>query len=254
MNTGLQKTSLINFPGRIAAAVFLPGCNLRCPYCYNAELACASCSTGPHNNGRNIYVPVKAVYELIQKRKNIISGFVISGGEALLSPSLPALIHHARHAGLAVKLDTNGLLPDALAALLHSRDLCPDMIAIDIKTDPARYNELHYRYVPSRLQEYSTNESAHELLLRTCTLLQNGNFSRTVTVEYRTVLVPPLVKKKDIRAMAALLPHTADWFFSPFLPEGCLNPSWDTIEPYSQPEMEQLLSYARTFIPKSNMR
>ena len=148
MNVGLQKTTLVNYPRRVAAAVFLPGCNLRCPYCYNGELVCASVSEGPVRKcsqpGANDYVPIEAVYEHIEKRKSVLQGLVISGGEALLSPVLPELILRARKVGLAVKLDTNGLLPDALSALLHDQVLCPDMIALDIKTAPSRYNELKF--------------------------------------------------------------------------------------------------------------
>ena len=96
MHVGLQKTTLVNYPHRVAAAVFLPGCNLRCPYCYNGELVCASISDGPviqsSQGSANAYVPIEAVYEHIEKRQSVLRGFVISGGEALLSPVLPELI------------------------------------------------------------------------------------------------------------------------------------------------------------------
>ncbi|WP_315451134.1 radical SAM protein, partial [uncultured Treponema sp.] len=140
MNVGLQKTTLVNYPRKVAAAVFLPGCNLRCPYCYNGELVCASVSEGPVGKslrgGTNDYVPIEAVYKHIEKRKSVLHGLVISGGEALLSPALPELILRARKAGLAVKIDTNGLLPDKVYSLLNDDALCPDMIAVDIKTTP----------------------------------------------------------------------------------------------------------------------
>lgn len=255
MNVGLQKTSLVNYPQRLAAAVFLPGCNLRCPYCYNRELVCASVLQGPaaepERNGNNTYVPIESVYEHIEKRKEVLQGFVISGGEALLSPALPELIRRARKAGLAVKLDTNGLLPDALAVLLHDKDLCPDMIAVDIKTAPSRYRELGF-YRPADTGEPTQHP---ELALKqTLSLLRHKSFCRPNEIEYRTVLVPPLIKAEDILAIADELPPDSAWFFAPFLPGNCLNPKWDALRPYTTAETEALLRLARTKIPNSRLR
>lgn len=256
MNVGLQKTSLVNYPRRIAAAVFLPGCNLRCPYCYNGELACASVVEGPVRkslqSGANDYVPIEAVYEHIEKRKSVLQGLVISGGEALLSPVLSELILRARNAGLAVKLDTNGLLPDSLSTLLHDPALCPDMIAFDIKTAPSRYNELKF----CRLEESTSGvQQPDATLKRTMAILrQKETFCRPVEIEYRTVLVPSLVAAEDICAIAELLPSDAAWFFAPFLPGNCLNPAWNAIRPYTQAETEALIRLAQTKIPNSRLR
>ena len=256
MNVGLQKTSLVNYPRRLAAAVFLPGCNLRCPYCYNAELVCASVLHGPARSvstgAHNDYVPVEAVFEHIEKRKSVLQGLVISGGEALLSPVVPELIVRAKKAGLAVKLDTNGLLPNALSALLSVQERCPDMIALDIKTNPSRYGEL----APAR-QDGSPADGgyAEAALKKTLHLLQQPqSFVHPVEIEYRTVLVPPLVQAADIQAIADLLPPDAHWFFAPFLPGQCLNPAWNTIRPYTIEEMKQLIQLAQTKIPHSTLR
>jgi len=256
MNAGLQKTTLVNYPRRLAAAVFLPGCNLRCPYCYNAELVCASPSQGPvqklHGTGSNDYVPIARVYEHIEKRKSVLQGLVISGGEALLSPALPELILRARSAGLAVKLDTNGLLPDALSAVLHDQKLCPDMIALDIKTSPSRYHELGgSRQLGSDLAIRYPEAALKKTLML---LAQKETFCRPVEVEYRTVLVPPLVKAADIFAIADLLPSDSAWFFAPFLPGHCLDPSWNTIRPYTPEQTDQLIRLAQTKIPNSRLR
>jgi len=254
MNVGLQKTSLVNYPHRLAAAVFLPGCNLRCPYCYNAELVYAphsqASSCKPQNYG-NEYVPLEKVYEHIEKRKSILRGLVLSGGEALLSPVLPELITRAKKAGLAVKLDTNGLLPEALSALVSDIDLCPDMIALDIKTSPSRYGELGF----CRSKEGAPTAQLPEAALKkTLDLLARKEICREVEIEYRTVLVPPLIKDADILAIAEHLPPDASWFFAPFLPGNCLNPSWNTIRPYTTAEMAQLVKLAQTKIPNSRLR
>ena len=256
MHVGLQKTTLVNYPHRVAAAVFLPGCNLRCPYCYNGELVCASISDGPviqsSQGNANAYVPIEAVYEHIEKRKSVLRGLVISGGEALLSPVLPELILRARRAGLAVKIDTNGLLPDKVYALLHNDALCPDMLAVDIKTAPARYHELHF-CCPAGTE--SAAQQPEAALKRTLRILQaKETFCRLVEIEYRTVLVPPLVAAEDICAISELLPSDAAWRFAPFLPGNCLNPAWNTIRTYTQAETYDLIRIAAKKIPNSRLR
>ena len=200
----------------------------------------------------NDYVPIEAVYEHIEKRKSVLQGLVISGGEALLSPVLQELILRAKKVGLAVKLDTNGLLPDALSVLMHDPALCPDMIALDIKTAPSRYHELKFCHPAGTVSVAQQPEAA---LKRTLTLLhQKETFCRPVEIEYRTVLVPPLVAAEDICAIAELLPFDAAWFFAPFLPGNCLNPKWNAIRPYTQAETEELIRLAATKIPNSRLR
>ena len=131
----LIKTTLVDFPSRVACALFLTGCNLRCPYCYNGALVTKS-ETPEH------LATFDDVRSHLEKRRAVLSGFVISGGEALLHPALPALIRSAKETGYAVKLDTNGTLPDRLAALIANAATRPDFVSMDIKTSPARYGEL----------------------------------------------------------------------------------------------------------------
>ena len=130
----LVKTSLVDFPKKVSSALFLYGCNLRCPYCYNKDLV-----TGSFEDFEA--VSFNDVIAHLQKRKNVISGFVISGGEPCISPYLKPLIAQAHELGYAVKLDTNGTLPDELGAFINDDQLHPDFIAMDIKTSPERYAE-----------------------------------------------------------------------------------------------------------------
>ncbi|CEM61901.1 anaerobic ribonucleoside-triphosphate reductase activating protein [Treponema phagedenis] len=249
MRVGLQKTTLVNFPRRVAAAVFLPGCNMRCPYCYNAELACASVTTGPETNEKYSYVPLEEAVRHLEKRAGVLTGVVFSGGEALLSPALPDLIQKARSVGLAIKLDTNGLVPEKLAELLQSKTLCPDMVAIDIKTSPKRYGIL----MP--VDSPQTAAFAEKALLKSLSLLvQPEKAARPLTVEYRTVLVPKLITETEIKTIAALLPKTADWKLAPFLPGECLDPLWNAALPYSRSELEALVRLAQSLIPSAELR
>jgi pyruvate formate lyase activating enzyme len=250
MNAGLVKTSLVNFPGRVAAAVFLPGCNLRCPFCHNAELAIASVVSGPKHAGQedSEYVTIEEIFAHLEKRKGVLGGLAISGGEPVLSPVLGELVAKARTLGLAVKIDTNGTLTDRLFAILEDPSLCPDMIAIDVKTSPARYAEL--------AAEPTAGERAGAELMRTLSRLSRSgqNYARPVRVEYRTVLVPGLVGESEIREIAALLPAGADWEFAKFVPGTCLDPSWNDIEPYGPAETRRLMSIAQTLCHGAKLR
>jgi pyruvate formate lyase activating enzyme len=244
MNVGLVKTSLVNFPGRVAAAAFLPGCNLRCPFCHNGALAQASVTAGPASDPDAGYVTIEDIYAHLEKRASVLGGIAISGGEPLLSPALVGLVAKARSLGLAVKIDTNGTLPDRLKAILDSPETRPDMVAIDVKTSPARYGELTI--------EEKTGASAGDALLRSLELLSRERGS--LRVEYRTVLVPGLVREAEISEIAEIIPRDADWQLAPFVPGNCLSQSLNAVEPYGPAETERLLAVAKALVPGATLR
>ena len=123
---GWQKNSFIDFPGTVSTVLFFRGCNLRCPYCHNPDIV----------QNRLPFIPFSEILAFLKKRKGIIEGVVLSGGEPTLHSDLPLIVELLRSIGLLVKLDTNGLQPDMI-------QLCnPDYLALDIKTDPVLYNEL----------------------------------------------------------------------------------------------------------------
>ena len=246
LRVGLQKTSLVNFPGRVSAVVFLPGCNLRCPYCHNGELATASVASGPHGETENEYIPLGEVFEHLEKRKKVLGGLAITGGEPLLSPALELCIRKARELSLGVKVDTNGTLSDRLETILANRDLRPDMIAIDLKTSPDRYGELTV--------ESAAGERAATELRRSLALLDHEVRAGTLAVEYRTVLVPELVTEQDLYTMASLLPPKANWQLTAFVPGDCLDPSWNSHEPYPPSEKDRLFQFAKNLVPTASFR
>lgn len=249
MYVGLQKTSLVNFPGCVAATVFLPGCNLRCPFCHNGELACAGIASGPvhRETCTEEYVLIEEVYNHIEKRAKVLGGLAISGGEPLLSPALTGLIEKARQFGLAVKIDTNGTLPDRLTYILNTPELRPDMIAIDIKTHPDRYGEL-------ALEEAAVSYLSKSLKQSLEILARETKENRSLRIEYRTVLVPTLVGEEEIYAIANLLPEDADWVLASFVPGVCLDPSWNSLHAYGPEETNRLLTIAQSLIPRTRLR
>ena len=125
---GLQKTTLLDFPGRVAATLFTGGCNFRCPFCHNSGLLSGDAEAA---------YSVREILQFLEKRKRILEGVCITGGEPTLQPDLEDFIRDIRSLGLAVKLDTNGYRPDVLKALCQKGLL--DYAAMDIKAGRERY-------------------------------------------------------------------------------------------------------------------
>ena len=127
---GLQKLTLLDFPGRVACTVFLGGCNLRCPYCHNGELVTAPAPA---------LLDDTALLAFLRKRQGLLEGVCVTGGEPLLRPDLASLLAGIKALGYPVKLDTNGAFPEKLKALAEAGLV--DYVAMDIKNSPARYGQ-----------------------------------------------------------------------------------------------------------------
>ncbi|MDE5588912.1 MAG: anaerobic ribonucleoside-triphosphate reductase activating protein [Acetatifactor sp.] len=126
---GFNKTTLLDYPGHVAATVFTGGCNFRCPFCHNADLVL--------NPGSQPLVPEEEVLSHLKKRRGILEGVCITGGEPTLQPDLPDFIRKIRELGYLVKLDTNGYMPEVLTHLLAEGML--DYVAMDVKASPDNY-------------------------------------------------------------------------------------------------------------------
>ncbi|MCQ2598519.1 MAG: anaerobic ribonucleoside-triphosphate reductase activating protein [Treponema sp.] len=235
----LVKTTLVDYPGHVAAAIFLKGCNLRCPYCYNTGLVL---NTEPDDELSS----VNDLFEHLEKRKNVISALAISGGEPLVNPYLKDIIRKAKSIGISVKMDTNGMLPDRLESLIQDPELKPDFIAMDIKTSPDRYAEtMLAKPLPSEKKVMA------DIIARSAALIGTYPASQR---EFRTVLVPGLVGEEDIRNMASVLPKDASWQFANFRNKSCLNPDYNNIPPYLDRDVEKLVNLAKSLIPGASLR
>lgn len=276
---GLRKTSLVDYPGRIAATLFLPGCNLRCPWCHNKELVEShpygevqldrgfQSPTGtptPAHTPTNdpALIPLSQALDIIQKRKNLLSGVAITGGEPTLRPELPHIIAAIHRMGLAVKLDTNGTLPLNIEKLLQEVETQPDYVAMDLKLAPHRYRELlpaHRPSIVSRTLQISSLDnpgafkeplsisdkdsyrSIGENLRRSAELLRQYNIPH----EFRTLALPAsYITAKDIEELAALV-DKSPWYFASFQSGNCLNPQWDLFEEPGRNELQALVQVAR---------
>ncbi|MBW1769313.1 MAG: anaerobic ribonucleoside-triphosphate reductase activating protein, partial [Deltaproteobacteria bacterium] len=128
---GLQKSSLIDYPGKLSCVLFLSGCNFDCPYCHNPGLVKGRFSD-------HAQFEEKTVYDFLEKRRGFLDGVVVSGGEPTLQKDLVSLCEKLKEMGYPVKLDTNGSRPQVLRSLIDEGLV--DYIAMDIKTDLLRYS------------------------------------------------------------------------------------------------------------------
>lgn len=204
---GFQGTSLLDYPGRIAALVFFGGCNLTCPFCHNPPLV-----MGPDELPD---YPADALLADLGRRRSFIDGVVVSGGEPTLDPHLPELLREIKDLDLLVKLDTNALLPEVLQSLIDDRLV--DYLAVDFKTAIERYSELHPGPVDI------------DALRRGLRVALNA----PVPTEFRTTCVPGYIEREDILSMAAEIRGAARWVMQQFVAGHALDHNLRQIEPHS---------------------
>ena len=224
---GLQKLTLLDFPGKIACTVFTAGCNMRCPFCHNAALV--------------THIDPEAVMEdeeffaFLKKRTGMLDGVAITGGEPTLDPGLTGFMENVRAMGFLVKLDTNGTRPDVLRTVLE-RGLA-DYVAMDIK------NSLEKYAITSGIPGIALDrikESASMLL------------SSGVPFEFRTTVVDSLHSVEDFVSIGRWLAGPEPYFLQNFKDSG------DLIDPgmkgKTPAEMEECLLAIKKYIPNAELR
>ena len=175
---GLQKMTLLDYPGKVACTVFLPGCNFRCPFCHNSELL---------GGGGEAVMTDAELLAFLKKRQGILEGVCITGGEPTLQKELPDLLRRIKELGYPVKLDTNGYRPQVLQALVEEGLV--DYVAMDVKNGPDAYAET--AGVPLELSRIE----------QSLAFLLEGK----VDYELRTTVVHPLHSAASIQDMAQWL-------------------------------------------------
>lgn len=251
------------------------GCNFRCPYCYNTELvepsggnqSQAQKSGAQAKRDNPQFVSIQDIIAHLKKRANVLSGFVISGGEPLCQPDIVRqLILEARSLGYKIKLDTNGAFPGRLQKLLSDPACAPDYVALDVKTAPARYSELLVQNAAAanalQAQDTATVKAFQDLNAGGQNLAAEKIIESIKIVsalpadarEFRTVLYPPLVGQAEIKEIASLLPKDARWYFAHFLNGHCLSAAAQNVQPYTEEKEAALLELARLFIPGAELR
>lgn len=222
---GLQKVTLLDFPGKVACTVFLTGCNLRCPYCHNPDLVLTK------DNGK--YISEKEFFEFLLSRKGKLDGVCITGGEPTLYPNLINLIRRIREMGFLVKLDSNGTVPKILKLLLREKLL--DYVAIDIKNAPTRYAE-------------TCGADVIEQVKKSAALLKNSN----IDYEFRTTVCHPFHSPGGMQEIGRWLHGAKRYFIQPFVDSDNLLGSG--ISAMAKPELKTLLKAVKPYIPAAELR
>ena len=229
---GLQKLSLLDYPGKIACTVFLGGCNFRCPYCHNGSLALGQ--------GEAV-MDMDEFLAFLDKRRGRLEGVCISGGEPTLHHDLPELIAEIKSRGYAVKLDTNGTNPEMLSSLINNGLI--DYVAMDIKNSPDRYFE-------------SIGNSKFEI--RNSKLIENVEASASILMqglvdfEFRTTLTRELHSAEDMMKIGQWIQGAEKYFLQTYRDEGDLIEGGFTA--YSREETEELLGIVKKYLPNAEIR
>jgi len=226
----LVETSLLDWPGRLATVIFLPGCNLRCRYCHARDLILGA--------RRGESIPLDDVLQMLAGQEGWLDGVVVSGGEPTLCPGLPRLCEEIKRRGFAVKLDTNGTRPPVLRRLIE--DGLVDAIAMDVKAplDPDKYATA--AGVPVDIA------AIRESIL---TLIRSD-----IEYEFRTTFCPRIHSGDDILQIAEDLRGARRYILQIFRPTRCLDPAFEHVHPPSREELVMLASKAARFVLQCSVR
>lgn len=222
---GLQKTTLLDYPGKVACTVFLPGCNLRCPFCHNGSLVF---NPGEGNLSR------EELLAFLTKRRGVLDGVCVTGGEPTLYPDLPELLGQIRSLGYAVKLDTNGTNPQMLQFILEQGLV--DYVAMDIKSSPWQYETL------------CGGIDVLDSVRQSAALLMGSG----VDYEFRTTCVHPFHTPEQMVPIGQWLSGAKRYFLQGFVDSGDLvgQGTWAL----SKAEMEALRQAVLPYIPDTQLR
>ena len=227
---GLQKLTLIDYPGKLACTIFISGCNFRCPWCYSSELVV------PEKIEELTGINKKEVFAFLEKRKGKIEGIVLCGGEPTVDPDVVQFVEEIKEKSFSVKLDTNGSRPEVIQELLEKGLL--DYIAMDIKAPLERYQEV----VGVAVDTNKIKESIE--IIKNC----------GIDYEFRTTIIPGVHQKKDVEKMGKMIEGGERYFLQNFLPEKTIDEGFLERKPFIQKDLEILRKAAEPFVKECKTR
>jgi pyruvate formate lyase activating enzyme len=231
---GLQKTSLVDFPGRVVCTVFTIGCNFRCPYCHNRDLVKV-------DESKLELIKEEVFFKFLEKRKNILDGVCITGGEPTLQKDLLGFCRKIKGWGLLVKVDSNGTNPEILKKLY--KDNLVDFVALDYKIEWNKYADLVKTDLVKKVKR------SFELVMR------SGE-----EFEIRTTVVPGVHDVKILTKMGEDLIKISKgnkrlvWFLQNFFPNNCLDEKFMKVKPWDKEEFEKKFGQLRKQFPFVRLR
>ena len=224
---GLQKLTLLDYPGHTACTVFTARCNWRCPFCHNASLVL--------RGSEQPVIPEEEFFAFLSRRRGLLDGVAVTGGEPTLNRDLPDFLRRVKDAGFKVKLDTNGTSPAMLRAILAEG--LADYVAMDIKAGRANYPAVT-----------GTLRPGMDAVAESVELLRTSG----VEHEFRTTVVRELHSDEDFRDIGEWLAGEERYFLQAFKDSGDLVS--DGCSACSAEEMERYLAIVRTTIPGAQLR
>lgn len=219
---GLYKTSLVDFPGKVSAVIFTGGCNLRCGYCHNPELALNSTALEKIEDAE--------VFAFLEKRKGLLDGITVSGGEPAMDRGLIPFLERVKSLGLSVKLDSNGFFPRVISECLEKNLI--DYAAVDVKTSPEKYPALTGKNI------------SFEDVLSTLDILKKSS----IDYEIRTTCVPGFAAIDDIRKIGEAVVRVKKYYLQQFVNINTLLDSGiKLLTPYTADHLKELKAEAEKF-------
>ena len=229
---GIQKLTLLDYPGKVACTIFTGGCNFRCPFCHNRDLVLGPDMPGPDAPG----LTEEEILAFLAKRKGILAGVCITGGEPLLWPDLKDFLIQIRSLGYLVKLDTNGSLPDRLAALAEEGLI--DYVAMDIKNGQERYRET--AGLPEDFDLAPILDSVSWLI------------KGRLPYEFRTTVVREFHRPEDMVSIGRLIQGAAQYFLQGFIASDTV--ICPGLHGLSAEEMEEYRQLVLPYVPAAKLR
>ncbi|MBU2578727.1 anaerobic ribonucleoside-triphosphate reductase activating protein [Patescibacteria group bacterium] len=283
---GLQKLTLIDYPGKIACAVFLVGCNFRCPFCHNPKLVLQGkikeqdCPPKflQNKNLCRAKISEKDFFDFLKKKQNLIEGVVISGGEPTTEQGLPNFIEKIKKLGYLVKLDTNGTNPKMLKKIIEAKLI--DYAAMDIKAPIGAKVQSAKCKVPYMAEPFNAEPSAYSLTdqpnkgFKPSGYRQNdklkfkNKYERAaggkvdlskikksikiikksgIDYEFRTTVVPTIHTKKDIAQIAKHISPSRRYYLQNFQSGKTLDPKYEKIKPFTEKQLNSMRKEANKY-------
>lgn len=227
--TGIQKLTLLDYPGVVACTVFTAGCNFRCPFCHNAMLVLPEqiddeCLTDDE------------VFGFLKKRRGVLDGVAVTGGEPLLHADMPEFLARVKELGYKIKLDTNGSNPELLSEIVKNKLV--DRVAMDIKNAPEEYA----RTIGLKSFDIAPVERSKEMLLR-------GD----IDYEFRTTVVKGIHTKESLIGAAKWIEGAKEYYLQQFKDSGNLILP-DGLSAYDEKQMHTLADTVRDYVPTVEVR
>lgn len=224
---GLQKLTLLDYPGKVACTIFTAGCNFRCPFCHNASLVV--------DTYKNEEITQKEVSAFLKKRMGVLDGVCVTGGEPLIQSDIEPFLRQIKEMGYAVKLDTNGSFPDKLKRLVDEKLV--DYVAMDIKNSQESYGKT----IGIRDYDIRNIHRSVQYLL-----------SDAVPYEFRTTVVLEFHQRSDFESIGRWIRGAQRYYLQQFVDSGDL--IQEGLHGYNREIMEQALEVVEKYVQTAEIR